>query len=279
MMQVDLHLHSTFSDGRSSIEQLVLEALHIGLDVISFTDHDSIEGVGAEKMLCSKYGLGLIAGVEITSKNFHILGYGFDDTNDALISLIHDSAMYQTELTLSRVDSLHQKGIPVTRDDLVNTFHSISFNKSHIARYLLENAICREYIFETYGKKDMDSIVSDILSLDKKDNYSIDIGRCACEDEVIGAIHDAGGVAIIAQPFLEVRNPAALDNLVDAGLDGIEVQPFYGAKNDSFIEYAMSRKLIISYGSNYHASCIPKPILGLKGNNVLHERLKKYIYN
>ena len=246
-MASDLHIHTSFSDGKLTPEQIIEEAKKIGLTCIALTDHDTTEGIVHlyEGGLFPCKGLKIIPGLEMSADcpghEVHILGYNID---------IYDSRLTErlTEVGESRwtrfgeiVAKLRQMRYEISEADVLSVLgDSKSISRSHIARVLVK----KEYF------KSVREAFSALL--DKGKPAYVPHFRLGV-DEIISLIKNSGGKAVLAHPKL-VKSDVKVLELIERGIDGIEV--FYPEHTDEdterYLSFAKEHNLIITGGSDFH---------------------------
>lgn len=262
---VDLHLHTTYSDGSTSPEQVVKDCALMGVGTIAITDHDNIDGYYRAKTEADKWGLELITGVEITSNRYHILGYDFDINNKEFQEFIKQNRELNNKRTYTLIDNLNENGIPITREKVDKYFAGGMLNKIHVSMAMVLDEECKNKIKTT----DISEIMYKYMH--KTSEYRKNIPKEYPSDEkIIYEIQKAGGVAIIAHPPKDVKNIREIDELLKAGINGIELQPRFGELNKPYEEYAKRNNMIVTYGSDFHgARYTSRPLLGRENNNQL----------
>ncbi len=217
-MRIDLHTHSTASDGTDSPADLVRNAAGAGLDVVALTDHDTTRGY-TEAIAALPEGLTLVTGAELSCRidgiSMHMLAYLFDPEEPALLAereLVRDDRVPRAQ---GMVAKLNELGVPVTWEQVLRIAGDGSVGRPHVATALVELGVV-----PTVG----DAFTQDWLA---------DGGRAFVEKhetdpfEAIRLIKGAGGVAVFAHPAAAKRGrtvpESAIAELAAAGLDGIEV--------------------------------------------------------
>lgn len=251
---IDLHLHSTHSDGTLEPAGLVRMAEKKNLAAISITDHDTVSGTGEAFEEGGKCGVQVISGVELSvlkGKNyFHLLGYGFDWKNKKLadgLAVLQDSRRARNDRML---EILHEMGIAIASDELAALSGGGQTGRPHFARILVEKGVVRtiDQAFERFLKKGAPAYVSRFI-------YPV--------EEAIQLIKDAGGVTSFAHPVqfgysLELL-PGLLSELKNAGLDALET--YYptqkGRIRKKLTELALQYGLLETGGSDYHGDIRP----------------------
>ncbi|MEE1817059.1 MULTISPECIES: PHP domain-containing protein [unclassified Streptomyces] len=217
-MRIDLHTHSTASDGTDSPAELVRNAAAAGLDVVALTDHDTTRG-HAEAIAALPAGLTLVTGAELSCRmdgiGLHMLAYLFDPEEPTLLAereLVRDDRVPRARGMVSRLQEL---GVPVTWEQVARIAGDGSVGRPHIAEALVELGVVRD--------------VSGAFTPE----WLADGGRAYVEKheldalEAIRLVKAAGGVTVFAHPLAvkrgQVLSEASLARLADAGLDGVEV--------------------------------------------------------
>jgi len=258
---VDMHLHTTFSDGSSLPEQVVKDAALLGLQVVAITDHDNTLGYMEGKRTAEEWNIELISGVEITQSKYHILAYGFDVENERLQELMSLSKERQEKVMEARIKKLQKAGIPITADLVKRLFSHPRIGSYNTIMAMMTDPVCRPYIGSLSAREINECFFGPNGIAPKVEKEYLPLAY------VIETIHNARGKAIIAHPFKQERDAKHLDKLVEAGIDGLEIQPNYGDKNNIFKEYALEKGLIITYGSDYHGAISSSRPMLIKGEN------------
>ena len=218
MVRIDLHAHSTASDGTDTPAELVRNAAAAGLDVVALTDHDSTRGY-AEAIAALPEGLTLVTGAELSCRvdgvSMHMLAYLFDPEEPALLAereLVRDDRVPRAQGMVARLNSL---GVPVTWDQVRRIAGDGSVGRPHVATALVDLGVV--------------PTVSDAFTQD----WLADGGRAFVEKhetdpfEAIRLVKAAGGVTVFAHPAASKRGrtvpESAIAEMAAAGLDGIEV--------------------------------------------------------
>ena len=257
MKYVDLHVHSTFSDGSQTPERLVYAAYCAGLAGVAITDHDTMGGLPEARAAGKKYGIEVIGGVEVSTNacrgRMHILGYYVSPLSEPLRSTMRKIRDSRYKRLHAMMDKLEELGIPIDfRDDFpVEAGHSLG--RPHIAVKLKERGIVHS-IFQAFYK---------YLGDDKP---AFVPKWCPEPEEVVDMIHDAGGLAVLAHPGSTGNEvDEILPKLIDVGLDGIEaLYPQHDPQvTTKYRELATKHGLVITGGSDYHGENSDKNLLGV----------------
>jgi 3',5'-nucleoside bisphosphate phosphatase len=261
----DFHIHSHLSDGVHTIEDLVEKARQNKLKRIAICDHDMKDGYAIAKEHLRKKeisDISIIPGVEISTKGYHILGLNFNPYDHGLEIMLKINRIYCIERSKKMCERLNDAGFDISFDKVQNLHPKTKrLSKFHIADYLAK--------FETEKIKSEFSQLGEEVSIQNiLKNYLKKGKKGFVEDmniyphQAIQSIHYAGGQAILAHPFIDVKGLNEIDMLRDMGLDGIEIQPNYGfEKNKQFYEYAKINGMKITHGSDFHRDEMGKPML------------------
>ncbi|GAK50418.1 PHP domain protein [Candidatus Moduliflexus flocculans] len=246
-MKADLHIHSYHSDGKYSPAEIVFYAAQNHLDMISLTDHDTIDGLADAQEACRKYpSLTLISGVELStyheSDELHILGYGIDPAYPALTALLeetHNKRQARLRRVLARLQEL---GVTLTYEEVDSAFHTSSLGRMHVARLMIERGYVRTIreAFDRYLSYETNQIT-----------YTS--GDFISSQMAIETIAAAGGISIFAHPTIALFD-RYLEPLVAFGLRGIEI--FKGSRpsiEEFYLETVVKDKgLLTTGGSDWH---------------------------
>lgn len=261
---IDLHTHTSASDGVLSSEQLVKKAKEVGLSAMAITDHDQVKGILPAIKSGEKYHLEIIPGVELSCywlekdrKEFHILGY-FIDYQDKILTRALD--FFQNE-RIKRAKKMLQLllGLGYKSDwKYLLSLATGTIGMPHVARTCLDNLENKEKILADFGKT---PTISDFIQKFMIRGQACYVEKAGFEPkEAIDLIHQAGGVAILAHPCFDIAvgDTTTIEVLKNWGIDGIEaISPFKTVeetrpKIDYFTQVAKKYKLLITGGSDYH---------------------------
>ncbi len=267
MKFADLHLHTNFSDGTFTPEQLVLEAQKHGLACIALTDHDTVEGCARAGAACAKVAMEFIPGTELTAEHedteVHVLGYFLDTQNGALLREIAKFQGVRKQRIYEMVARINELGVPLKVEAVFALANCESPGRPHVARTLVKEGLVRnlDEAFERFLKKGRPAWVP-------KSKMS--------SRESVDLIHQAGGLAVMAHPGLN-RTDDIIPALVAAGLDGIECfhTKHSTAMAERYLEIADRFHLLVTGGSDCHGFSKIKPLIGTVKLPYEHvERLK-----
>lgn len=254
---IDLHAHTTASDGSLTPTELVEKAAGLGLAALAVTDHDTIGGLSEALAAAADAGIELVPGVELSveddSGRFHLLGLLIDPEDETLLRTLEEIRKSRAERNAQMAEKMEALGLPVTMDDVRAEAGEDAqvIARPHFAQALIKKGVVGSVAeaFEKYlstGKP---------LYLPK---------QVLTPKDAIALIHGAGGVAVMAHPGLVPLDDDALAARVerlatDAGLDGIEA--YYSqhtqAQTERFLGLAKRLNIIVSGGSDFHGT--PKP--------------------
>lgn len=249
-MRIDLHTHSTASDGTDSPALLVRRAAAAGLDVVALTDHDTVAG-HAEALAELPAGLTLVTGTEFSCRlgpvSLHLLGYLYDPTEPALArerELLRDDRVPRARAMVARLQEL---GVPIAWER-VRELAAGTVGRPHIAAAMVEAGVVKDvsaaFTPEWIGDQGRAHV----------DKYELDAFTA------ISLIHQAGGVVVFAHPQAAHRGAVVgeddLARLAAAGLDGLEIDHFDHppATRDRLRGLAGELGLLATGSSDYHGS-------------------------
>jgi len=260
---IDLHAHTTASDGSLTPAELVGRAHTLGLAALAVTDHDTLAGLAEAQAAAHRVGLDLVPGVELSVEDdagrFHLLGYGFDPEDAAL----GDTLAALRRSRAARNDQMAQKmtalGLPVTMDDVQAEAGEDAqvIARPHFARALIKKGVVAS-VAEAFDK---------YLSTGKPLYLPKEV---LTPHDAIALIHGASGVAVMAHPGLVPLDDAALAGRVESlaredALDGLEA--YYSqhsrADTDRFLALAARLGLLVTGGSDFHGIAKPHVPLGI----------------
>lgn len=247
---IDLHIHTTASDGTYTPGNMVKLAKHVGLSAVAITDHDTIDGVDEAIDMARKINMELVPGVEISvgeTDNIHILGHFIDHTNPDMVNLMENLKQSRLERNKAMIELLRKQGFDITYEEIAETTGSGNVGRIHIARYIQKKGLVNDYhkIFRNYIIEGQSAYVP---------------GKNLKEEEGIEAILKSGGVPVLAHISYFRKSDEEIEKnvkrLKEKGLMGIEV--YYSGYNRHTQELAfdLARKydLLKSGGSDFHGA-------------------------
>ena len=242
---VDLHMHSTASDGSRSPEEVVAASIAAGVRAIALTDHDSVAGVGPARQAARGTSLQVVAGVELSAyqgdDETHLLGLHLSDTEamDRALEAFRDA---RRDRGARMVELLNAIGVKITFDDVLDMAGGGAIGRPHVARALVAHGWARDLrdAFDRYLGQGRPAY------LDKR--------RLSLRD-AIAMVHACGGIAVLAHPGGE-GTLARLTALREQGLDGVEVlHPGHSAEDRKrLLTVAEHLDLVPSGGSDSHGA-------------------------
>jgi len=246
---LDLHIHTTASDGTCTPEEVVRMAAKKGFSLIAITDHDTMDGVKEAMEAGKKYNVEVIPGVEISAGvdlEVHMLGYGMSPDHPVMVEMMEDMRRARIDRMVRMIENLRGMGIDITQEE-VESLADGAIGRPHIARVLIAHGIVpdvrtafREYIglnAPAYAER-----------------------RKMTSEQVVRNIRAAGGVPVLAHGGLlrigEVQMNQWIDCMVGAGMMGLEC--YHNAHNPAMERFlrnaAQKRNLLVTGGSDFHGA-------------------------
>lgn len=253
-MFADLHLHTFFSDGTFSPEEVVAHGKRMGFACLALTDHDTLEGCERMATACAAEGIEFIVGSELTAEfgdhELHILGYFLDPKHPRLLGELAKFQEVRQNRIRDMVERINKLGVALKVDDVFALANCRAPGRPHVARALVKAGFCTslDEAFERFLKRDRPAWAPKM--------------KMSAED-AITLIHEAGGLAVMAHPGLN-RCDEVIPSLVEMGLDGIEC---YHTKHSSgtaasYLEMTKRFGLLATGGSDCHGMSKGKPLIG-----------------
>ena len=251
-MVIDLHTHTSYSDGTDTPAQLINKALAAGISIIGLTDHDSISG-WQEATDALRTGISLVPGAEISCQtpdgiSVHILGLLFDSNNSELMNTLEKTRENRHGRMEKIIARINEAGIDITMDDVLEQLSDgATLGRPHLADALVKKGIVasRDEAFTQMLHNNSKYYVS---------HYS------PTPETAIKLIKAAGGVSVIAHPMASHRGRTiSLDtfgSIIQAGLDGIEVdhRDHSPDEKSQLIKLANESNLVMTGASDYHGN-------------------------
>lgn len=255
-MIVDMHTHSTASDGQYTPEALVRLAKENGIELLALTDHDNTDGVEEAISVGNKIGLRVLRGVELSAGDFlnlHILGYGFYPGSEGLYNFLHKRISGRGRRKYIIWEYLRGKGVDVPLEEVEKLSGGKAIGRPHFAEAMVKFGFVadRREAFDRY--------------LDTPEFHEVDLGKPSAE-ECIQVIKDAGGKASFAHPYQVVLGDVSLETLVERlagyGLDAIEC--YYSRHTPeqaaNYLHLAEKFGLHVTGGSDFHGEKVKPDI-------------------
>ena len=251
-MKIDLHTHSTYSDGTDKPSELINKALAAGINIIGLTDHDSISG-WQEAINSLRPSISLVPGAEISCQttdgiSVHILGLLFDSSNSELMNALEKTRENRHGRMEKIIARINEAGIDITMNDvLAQLSDGATLGRPHLADALVKKGVVasRDEAFTQMLHNNSKYYVS---------HYS------PTPEAAIALIKAAGGVSVIAHPMASHRGRTisleTFGSLIDSGLDGIEVdhRDHSPDEKQQLIALANGSNLVMTGASDYHGN-------------------------
>jgi predicted metal-dependent phosphoesterase TrpH len=244
---IDLHTHTTASDGRTSPEELVDRAAVAGVDILAVTDHDTVAGCACASAACAARGIEFLTGIEVTAVadgvDVHVLGYFIDAGSRGLASFLATQRQRRLDRIRQMVERLARLGMPLDADAIVAPGLADS-----------SKAIGRPYVARALVAAGFVPSVKDAFDRFLSPGRPAFVPRLAATpSEVISKIHEAGGLASMAHPGL-TRRDGDIPVYVEAGLDALEA---FHPEHDSettrrYLTLADQLGVAVTGGSDFH---------------------------
>jgi predicted metal-dependent phosphoesterase TrpH len=254
MSFADLHLHTNFSDGTYTPEELAAHGKRVGLSAMALTDHDSVEGCERMTAACAGLNIEFIPGTELTAEvndiELHLLGYFLDTKNPKLLAETGKFQTVRQDRIREMVARLNEHNIPLRAETVFEIANCRSPGRPHVGRALVREKFCKsmDEAFERFLKKGKPAWVS---------KFKISAF------DAIELIHGAGGLAVMAHPGLN-RTDSIIPELVEAGMDGIECfhSKHSPKTSEHYLRLAAKHNLLVTGGSDCHGMSKGKPLIG-----------------
>lgn len=256
---IDMHIHTTFSDGTYTPSNVIDLAHKTGLKAIAITDHDTIDGIQFAKQKAKDLNIELIEGIEFScgynSIEIHILGYFLDITNKDFLSLLDSLKKTRDKRNKELIKKLQSIGIKLCLDDVASVCGGNLITKAHFAKALVEKGYAKttQDAFNIYLGKNKPAYISRDL-IDYK--------------QAIKYIKNTGGKAVLAHPYIyklsEKELETLIKNLKENNIDGIECYYPSNTTNQTnhLLNLAKKYNLKITAGSDFHGDNRKEVTLG-----------------
>ncbi len=248
---IDLHLHTTVSDGTDSPEEILEQVRRAGIELFSITDHDDFKGSLVIRDILTEEDPKLLTGIEFSCKDkggkYHILGYGFDPDSEPIRIVVGIGHRLRIQKVKARLDHLRDKfGFTFSEEDIEDLFRQNNPGKPHIANLMVR-----------YGYAETkDHAISDYINqLRIKSEY------LSPEDAITGIL-GGGGIPVLAHPsygdgdqlIMGDEMDSRLRYLIDFGLEGVEAyySGFTPKITSEMLSFADKYGLYVTAGSDYH---------------------------
>jgi predicted metal-dependent phosphoesterase TrpH len=271
---IDLHSHSTASDGTLAPAELIREAKRAGLSALALTDHDTIDGNAEASAEAKTLGIDFLPGIEISCQvprpaTMHLLGYGVDVSNKTFSDTLRALIEARDQRNLKIVEALQTQGVAITLDEVEREAGGDVVGRPHMAAILVRKGYVSsvKQAFDKY--------------LGQGGSAYFDKERLT-QREAIDLVHKSRGLIVLAHPVqLRTENSAQLERIIkglkDQGLDGIET--IHSDHDDATIEQltrlANKYSLLKTGGSDFHGGNKPDVRLGQARNR----RIPREMFN
>lgn len=255
--RVDLHIHTTASDGTWTPAELISEAQRVGLGVIAVTDHDSVANVAEVGCLAAEAGIGFLPAAEICStkggQSFHILGYGIDIANRTLLELMKHNELLLEQKDVDSIRLLARDGWDVDEAEFARYTYDRRRGGWRALAYLIDKGLCSD--------------VNDFFQRIFTPEHDLGFPTFPTIAEVINVIHGAGGVALCAHAASGFHGPGlekVMDMLRTENFDGFECYHSNHSEEGTqrLLGHCLKHHLLISGGSDCHGTFVKSRELG-----------------
>jgi len=250
---IDLHVHTTASDGQYTPTQIVQMAAEKGISTLAITDHDTVDGIIEAQTEAAKHNINLIPGCELNinfpTGEFHLLGLGLFQISTSLTNILDDLVKNRELRNNEIVNKMRADGIDITLEEIYTDFPNTIIGRPHFAAELIKKGVVktRQQAFDSYLAKGRKWYVNRVG---------------ANLDEAIIAIKESGGAPVLAHPMSLYlswgKMPDTIKDFADRGLVGLEA--FHpGARVTDCLrldELAKKLGLIVTAGSDFHGEKI-----------------------
>ena len=276
--KIDLHMHTTVSDGTDTPEQILSFVKEAGISLFSVTDHDAVKAGKLIPGLLKKGDPAFLTGVEFSCRDdkgkYHILGYGYNADTDPVQSVVNLGHGYRMNKVRARLDFLDtQYGVSFPEEEIEHLLHLDNPGKPHIGNLMVKYG---------YAESKEVAIRDYINHLHFRTEY-------VRPEEAIAGILGSGGIPVLAHPFygsgdqliLGEEMEKRLQRLMDFGLQGVEAfySGFTDKLRDEMLDYAEKYRLYVTAGSDYHGKnkLVVLGDTGLDTREELPDGLKRFL--
>lgn len=254
MKYADLHLHTVFSDGTYTPQEVVSRSAECGLSAIAVVDHDSVKGIGPSIEIAKTLGIEIIPGIELSAEyqgmEVHILGYLFDYTDGKLNEQLERLNKSRVERIYKITDKLNEIGVRLDPEKVFALATKGTVGRLHLARALVKEGLVNS-LQEAFRKYIGDKCPAFVL------------GFKFSPKEAIQLIRDSGGIPVIAHPY-SLNNDELIPEFASYGLMGIEV--YYPEHSQAMVNFYLGlvkeHNLLVTGGSDCHGEAKPAVKIG-----------------
>ena len=267
MKFADLHLHTVFSDGTYTPEELISASQRAGLSAIAVVDHDTTDGIAPAMAAAEQKDIEVLPGIELSAEyegsEVHILGYLIDYKDSSLIRRLDILKKNRVERIHKIIEKLKDVGIDLKPESVFSIAGEGTVGRLHVARALVKEKKAAS-IFESFQKYIGDKCPAFCL------------GFKFSPLEAINLIKEAQGIPVLAHPYI-IHNDELMPKFIDWGIMGLEV--YYPEHSQSMINFylniAREHNLLVTGGSDCHGKAKPNVKIGcMKVHYELVEKLK-----
>lgn len=250
---IDLHVHTTASDGQYTPTQIIEMAAQKEFKAIAITDHDTLAGIPEAKIAAEKYKITLISGTELNINTkrgeFHLLGLGIKNESSSIKMLLEDLQKNRVLRNEQIIEKMRNAGIDITLEEVQNKFPNTEIGRPHLAKMLVEKKVVKNHqqAFDKYLGQGRPFFVQRVG---------------ANLDEAIIAIRESGGVPVLAHPMsLYIswgKLPDVLQDYFERGIAGLEAYHPGAKMGDCIRLEELGRKIgyFITAASDFHGEKI-----------------------
>lgn len=259
MKRIDLHTHSTASDGSCTPTEVMEAAVNAGLVAVALTDHDTMQGVPEAMEAAEKLDIECIPGIELSAvygdREVHIVGLFLDPRDSVLAKRLDSFRQIRKQRNLRMIEKMQAAGVDITMEKVRDLEGDAVITRANLARYLVHvgYAVSIKEVFDKYLSPGLPFYVPK---------------TGVTPEDAVRAIRDGGGTAILAHPLLYDFTPAQLDTCIELlknyGLQGIETyySTYSPADERNMKRLADRHGLLWSGGSDFHGSVKPHIQIG-----------------
>ena len=249
MNMIDLHTHSTASDGTFAPDELVTYAHSKGITVMALTDHDTTRGLAQAQAQAKNLGITFIPGIEVTvdwpTGEFHLLGLGLTKKSPDLAQIIDFLEQERHNRNIRMAEKLREQGVPITYQEVYEQFQTPNLGRPHFAQFMVQKGIIkqRQQAFDLYFAKGRPCYV---------DRAGADL------EKAVKAIKNSGGIPVQAHPLSMYVSWGKMDNTMieiqSKGVMGLEAwHPGVRiAEAERLEELGNKLGMVVTGGSDFH---------------------------
>lgn len=246
---IDLHSHTTASDGQYSPLELLTLAAGAGITTLAVTDHDTVSGLAAARQAAQAVGVRLVDGIEITTianrREIHLLGHFVDPSEPRLVDFGEHLRLERAKRMELMVGKMKGLGFPVSMEQVRDLAGAGHLTRPHLARVMVELGYCAD-VREVFNRFLADGGPAAVP------RYEVSVA------EAVKLIHDAGGTATVAHPGVSKVTRLELEEFTRAGLDGLEAghADHPPSLREKLEGWALELGLVATAGSDFHGEKI-----------------------